>query len=640
MRSGRTISENFRSLFCLEENGYVSRGADDRFRLTMKMFTLAHRYPPSRRVIDAALPEMHALSEQVRQSCHLAVEEEGELLILAQVESPAEVGINVRVGTRRALVATASGRVIIAQGGPERRVAALTAAGVTPDSVAGRLALDRIERIAQLGFESVADDTLTGIVDLSRPIFDLNGACIAALTIPFLTATGRDNRLDETLELLSAATVADFGGVRSCGRSLRPCRNGASAMTQPVLRVAVRRFGPFESAIRKQFEAFRAATGVDAGIEPVAMDLEDLSHTMFDAGGLKDGSWDIGFVVTDWLPMAVEDGHLADLLARARESPAEGAPDCWPECLRGQQEIGGGLWGLPYHDGPECLVYRRDLFADGGRAPSPTAWAGRCAPPRTWDEFVEVARFFTRPETGQWGTIFAGYPDGHNTVYDFCLQLWSRGGDLIDAAGVPTLETPAAVAALDFYRRLVNDRAATSAGAGGDRLGQERRALRRGRDRDDGQLVRLRRRLRTARYCRSRARSTSPRCRPDPAARPSRSMSTGCSPSARAAVTATRRTRFIRHACGPAMDKLLTLEGGIGCRRSTWTDPEVAAMIPFAAEMNRLHAIARIMPADRRLPLLATIIDAAVAESLRTEDATETILERAQGKAGQLWRPT
>ena len=53
-------------------------------------------------------------------------------------------------------------------------------------------------------------------------------------------------------------------------------------MTQPVLRVAVRRFGPFESAIRKQFEAFCAETGVDAGIEPVAMDLEDLSNTMFE----------------------------------------------------------------------------------------------------------------------------------------------------------------------------------------------------------------------------------------------------------------------------------------------------------------------------------------------------------------------
>ena len=211
MRSGRTISENFRSLFCLEENGYVSRGADDRFRLTMKMFTLAHRYPPSRRVIDAALPEMHALSEQVRQSCHVAVEEEGELLILAQVESPAEVGINVRVGTRRTLVATASGRVILAQGGPERRASALTAAGVTPDSVAGRLALDRIEQIARLGFESVVDDTLTGIVDLSRPIFDLNGACIAALTIPFLS---RDRPRQPTRRNAGAAVGRDGRGFR------------------------------------------------------------------------------------------------------------------------------------------------------------------------------------------------------------------------------------------------------------------------------------------------------------------------------------------------------------------------------------------------------------------------------------------
>ena len=98
--------------------------------------------------------------------------------------------------------------------------------------------------------------------------------------------------------------------------------------------------------------------------------------------------------------------------------------------------------------------------------------------------------------------------------------------------------------------------------------------------------------------------------------------------------------RFIRHATSAPMDRLLTLEGGIGCRSATWTDPAVAAMIPFAAEMNRLHGMARMMPADRRLPELAAIIDVAVAESLRTEDATETILERAQGKADQLWRRT
>ena len=53
-----------------------------------------------------------------------------------------------------------------------------------------------------------------------------------------------------------------------------------------------------------------------------------------------------------------------------------------------------------------------------------------------------------------YGTVFAAFPDGHNTVYDFCLQLWSRGGDLTDANSAITLDTPQAAAALDFYRRF------------------------------------------------------------------------------------------------------------------------------------------------------------------------------------------
>ena len=138
--------------------------------------------------------------------------------------------------------------------------------------------------------------------------------------------------------------------------------------------------------------------------------------------------------------MAVEDGHLADLWARASNS-CEGAPDCWPVCLRGQQEIGGGLWGLPYHDGPQCLIYRPDLFADASDRFADSGWPA-ASPPQTWDDFVEVARFFTDPAANRWGAVVASYPDAHNTVYDFCAQIWSRGGDLTDAAGRPSSPRP------------------------------------------------------------------------------------------------------------------------------------------------------------------------------------------------------
>src|SRR3954464_15180390 len=38
---------------------------------------------------------------------------------------------------------------------------------------------------------------------------------------------------------------------------------------------------------------------------------------------------------------------------------------------------------------------------------------------------------------------------------------------------------------------------------------------------------------------------------------------------------------FLRFATSPESDKLLTSEGGIGCRKSTWNDSEINKTIPF-----------------------------------------------------------
>jgi len=78
-----------------------------------------------------------------------------------------------------------------------------------------------------------------------------------------------------------------------------------------------------------------------------------------------------------------------------------------------------------------CLIYRRDLFADAG-----------AAPPRTWEEFHALARRFTAPAAKRWGHGIAAFPDGHNTVYDFCLQPLTRGGELFDANHRPHSPRP------------------------------------------------------------------------------------------------------------------------------------------------------------------------------------------------------
>jgi multiple sugar transport system substrate-binding protein len=80
------------------------------------------------------------------------------------------------------------------------------------------------------------------------------------------------------------------------------------------------------------------------------------------------------------------------------------------------------------------------------------------------------------------------------------------------------------------------------------------------------------------------------------------------------------------------MDKLLTLEGGIGCRRSTWTDAEVNAAIPFMRRLDELHAPARELPRSQAWPQLVRIIDAAVQKAITGDESTGVILREAQAQ--------
>jgi hypothetical protein len=43
---GRSIHEIYRILYLLEKRGYLVRTKSDRFRLSLKLFELAHMYPP------------------------------------------------------------------------------------------------------------------------------------------------------------------------------------------------------------------------------------------------------------------------------------------------------------------------------------------------------------------------------------------------------------------------------------------------------------------------------------------------------------------------------------------------------------------------------------------------------------------
>lgn len=405
---------------------------------------------------------------------------------------------------------------------------------------------------------------------------------------------------------------------------------------EAVLRIAIRKFGPFESAIQKQYAAFQAATGCPMQLEFESLDLNPLYETLFTSQGLKNGSWDVAFINTDWLPEGVASGALVDLTPQMQADPVQDYPQGWAPALTRLQQFDASVYGIPYHDGPECFIYRRDLFEDPTEKANFAAQYGyELAVPKTWDQFKDMAHFFTRPGQDLFGTVFAAYPDGHNTVYDFCIQLWSRGGDLTGPDGQINLNTPQASAALDFYRQMLGDRGATPPGL------QEIDSVKSGELFAAGKVAMMINWFGFAAVCELPGSPTKGKV--DVAPLPVGGEDNRAALNVYWVLSVGSGSRYKKEAYAflcylamPEMDRITTLEGGIGCRFSTWNDPEVNRAIPFYYRLAELHQSMRELPRSPQFPRLAHVIDQAVQRAITTGDSTELILNEAQAEAASI----
>jgi DNA-binding IclR family transcriptional regulator len=188
----RSVGEIFRMLNCLVERGYVTiQRPGDRYVLTLKLFELSHRHAPLARLLDAALPLMRALAEEVHQSCHLAVLHEGRGIVIAQADAPGEIGFAVRVGSVIQLASTASGRVLLAfQDEEDRRK--LLAHEHAPREVADAARQPgALEKVRRRGYEDMESTRIRGVHDYSYPVFNHRGAALGALTVPFIERLDR-----------------------------------------------------------------------------------------------------------------------------------------------------------------------------------------------------------------------------------------------------------------------------------------------------------------------------------------------------------------------------------------------------------------------------------------------------------------
>ncbi|MGH3518293.1 MAG: ABC transporter substrate-binding protein [Haloechinothrix sp.] len=160
--------------------------------------------------------------------------------------------------------------------------------------------------------------------------------------------------------------------------------------------------------------------------------------------------------VGDFIPKVFYDTAVYNAEKAVLQYPVQDAqPDIG--AITGE---GFDVYGLPIQANANVMAYRKDLFEDPQeKAAFEKRYNRPLTVPATWDEFTEVAEFFTRPEQKLYGTtMMAGVGDWATDDFKTLLAGFGGNGRMIGDDLSLDFAGPEGEQALSYYQRLINDK--------------------------------------------------------------------------------------------------------------------------------------------------------------------------------------
>ncbi|MBJ6368629.1 IclR family transcriptional regulator [Snuella sedimenti] len=181
-------NEIYRMLVCLEERGYIVKNqVSGKYKLSLKLYYLAHRHPPLYSLRIAALYPMQKLAAFTRQSCHISILNHGEFLIISQCSGPGPVSLSVEVGSKFPLYGSTSGYIILSQLSKEEQLQYLKRDSRFVDLTEKEKSLyfEEIDLIKEKGYLINESQNAKGVIDIGVPIYipEINVNAVLAVTI-------------------------------------------------------------------------------------------------------------------------------------------------------------------------------------------------------------------------------------------------------------------------------------------------------------------------------------------------------------------------------------------------------------------------------------------------------------------------
>jgi DNA-binding IclR family transcriptional regulator len=182
----------FRLLATLEQQGYIEQSAaNDRYRLGVRALELGHSFSRRRSLLRRAHATLLELAASTRETVHLAVLRDFEVVHLDGEQTDRLVTTGLRLGLRLPVHATALGKVLLGCGpssareGYDRRIAARGGLqALTPQTIVDRDKLvEHLRGVAVRGFATDMGECEEGLCCAAAPVFDGDGRLVAALSV-------------------------------------------------------------------------------------------------------------------------------------------------------------------------------------------------------------------------------------------------------------------------------------------------------------------------------------------------------------------------------------------------------------------------------------------------------------------------
>lgn len=167
-----------------------------------------------------------------------------------------------------------------------------------------------------------------------------------------------------------------------------------------------------------------------------------------------DAYYDVLDIDVPWLPELAQSGMITDIEELVKENPE--AAEAFPEYILETFSIyEGKMYTLPLTYCGQLLFYRKDYFEDlKTQRLFFSKYKRELAPPKTWEEFNEVARFFTRSYNEYSPTEFGttvGSCKYSGAVCEYLPRLFGMGGEIFKN-GRFCFDSLEAVRALENYK--------------------------------------------------------------------------------------------------------------------------------------------------------------------------------------------